>query len=105
MTDNTDNLEPSRPIDAYRAIIDQLVLETSHGVTEKSVLQRGAFLETSECAVYNPFLQSLSAEQRKMLTQMLHAERFAAIHDVLALSRGGGKRETLPLHFGAKQCQ
>ena len=58
----TEKREPSRPIDAYKAIIDQLVAETSHGVTEKIVVERGAFLETADNAVYNPLLQSLSAD-------------------------------------------
>jgi uncharacterized protein DUF6547 len=81
----TEKEVPSRPIDGYKEIIDELVRETSRGVTEKRVVERRTFLETSDAAVYNPFLGSLSANQREMLAQMLHAERVAAIHDVLAV--------------------
>jgi len=77
--------QPSRPIDAYKEIIDQLVTETSHGVTEKIVVREGGFLETSDDRIFNPFLKSLSTEQRQMLAQMLHAERTSAIGGVLAV--------------------
>ncbi len=81
----TEERQLSRPIDAYKEIIDQLVTETSHGVTGKLVLRQGGFLETSDDRVFNPLLTSLSTEHRQLLSQMLHAERVAAIHDVLAV--------------------
>jgi hypothetical protein len=52
------------PADAYKEIIDQLVNETSHGVVEKIVRERGSLLGTSDHAVYKPFVRSLSTEQR-----------------------------------------
>jgi hypothetical protein len=55
---------PSRPIDAYKEIIDPLVAETSHGVTEMLVVREGGFLETSGDRVFNPLLKALSTEQR-----------------------------------------
>ncbi len=73
------------PLAVYKEIIDQLVSETSHGVTEKIVIEKGAFLDTSDGAVYNPLLESLAADHRKMLAQMIYHERISAIHDVLAL--------------------
>jgi hypothetical protein len=73
----TGERRPSRPIDAYKEIIDQLVTETSHGVTERLVVQEGCFLDTSDRRISNPFLKSLSTEQRQMLAQMLNAERIS----------------------------
>ena len=75
----------SRSIDAYKAIIDQLVTETSHGVSEKLVAQEGIFSKAPAEKVFNAFVQPLAAEQRQVLAKMLHAERIAAIHDVLAV--------------------
>ena len=75
----------SRPIDAYKAIVDQLVRETSHGVSEKLVVQEGIFSKAPAEEVFNSFVDSLSPEQREMVAKMLHAERTAAIHDVLAV--------------------
>ena len=79
------NVELSRPVDAYKAIIDQLVTETSHGVPEKLVVQEGIFSRAPDDGVFNLFVQSLSTEQRALLARMLHAERTSSIHDVLAV--------------------
>jgi hypothetical protein len=104
----SDDRQPSRPIDAYKQIIDQLVSETSQGVREKAVVRETAFPELSDDRVFNPFIKSLSTEQRQMLAQMLHAERVAAIHDVLAvltwwvLARGVGltfRGEPMPVEL------
>ena len=81
----SDDRQPSRPIEAYKQIIDQLVTETSHGVREKAVVREIAFSDLSDDRVFNPFIKSLSTGQRQMLAQMLHAERVAAIHDALAV--------------------
>jgi len=104
----SDDRQPSRPIDAYKQIIDQLVTETSHGVREKAVVQETAFPDLSDDRVFNPFIKSLSTGQREMLAQMLHAERVAAIHDALAvltwwvLARGVGltfRGEPMPVEL------
>ena len=76
---------PTLPLDAYKALIDQLVNETSHSVTAKIVVERGTFLETSAHAVFNDLVGSLAPERRKLLSQMLEEERVGAIHDVLAV--------------------
>ena len=103
-----DDRQPSRPIDAYKQIIDQLVTETSHGVREKAVVRKNAFPDLSDDRVFNPFIKSLSTGQREMLAQMLHAERVAAIHDALAvltwwvLARGVGltfRGEPMPVEL------
>jgi len=104
----SDDRQPSRPIDAYKQIIDQLVTETSHGVREKAVVRKNAFPDLSDDRVFNPFIKSLSTGQREMLAQMLHAERVAAIHDALAvltwwvLARGVGltfRGEPMPVEL------
>lgn len=104
----SDDREPSRPIDAYKQIIDQLVSETSQGVREKTVVRETAFPELSDDRVFNPFIKSLSMGQRQILAQMLHAERVSAIHDVLAvltwwmLARGVGltfRGEPMPVEL------
>lgn len=74
-----------RPVDAYKAIVDQLVHETTRSVTQRVVTERGYFLETSDHDVYNPLVRSLTPEQRRLLGDMLLQERGDAIHDVLAV--------------------
>jgi hypothetical protein len=49
---STPMANPARPIDAYKALIDQLVNETSHSVAAKIVAERGTFLETSARAAF-----------------------------------------------------
>ena len=104
----SDDRQPSRPIDAYKQIIDQLVTETSYGVREKAVLREAAFPDLSDDRAFNPFIKSLSTGQRQMLAQMPHAERVAAIHDALAvltwwvLARGVGltfRGEPMPVEL------
>ena len=77
--------ESSRPVDAYKAIVDQLATETSNGITENLVAKEGIYSRASGDEVFNSFVQSLSTEQRKVLAKILHAERTAAIHDVLVV--------------------
>jgi hypothetical protein len=76
---------PSRPIDAYKALIDELVNETSRSLAAKTVAKKGAFRETSDYAVFNDLISSLAPQRRRLLSQMLEQERIGAIHDVLAL--------------------
>lgn len=77
--------QPSHAIDAYKEIIDQLVTETSHGVSERLVSEIGIFSKAPDQQKFNSFVQSLSIEQRTTLAEMLHRERTSAIHDVLAV--------------------
>jgi len=81
----SENRSPAHPLAAYKELIDQLASETSHGVTERIVLEKGAFLERSDDAVYNTLLKSLTIEEKGMLARLIHNERISAIHDVLAL--------------------
>jgi uncharacterized protein DUF6547 len=78
-------VDSRRPIDVYQAIIDELVNETTRSVKQKLVTERGFFLETSDHAVFNELVQSLTPEKRKLLGDMLVDERRGAIHDVLAV--------------------
>ena len=77
--------EPARPIEAYKAIIDELVSETSHSVHERSIVEEGVWLKARDAEPANAFVRSLSLDQRRMLARVVHDERTAAIHDVLAL--------------------
>src|SRR5215467_16254833 len=81
----SDKKQLSRPVDAYKALIDQLVAETSHGVSEKLVIQEGIFSRAPAEQSFNSLVRTLSSDQRETLAKMLHAERVAAIHDVLAV--------------------
>lgn len=81
----TEERRPARPIEAYKAIIDQLVTETSHGVNERLVREQGIFRGARDEPGVHSFVESLTTEQRSTLAQMLYAERTAAIHDVLAV--------------------
>jgi hypothetical protein len=49
------------------------------------LLKKASSRERPAEEVFNSFVQSLSTEHRQMLAQMLHAERSATIHDVLAV--------------------
>jgi hypothetical protein len=74
-----------RPVDAYKALVDQLVNETTHSVTQQLVTERGYFLETADNAVFNKLVRALTPEQQRLLGDMLLQERCGAIHDVLAV--------------------
>jgi hypothetical protein len=81
----TPNVEPSRPIDAYTAIIDQLVNETRTCGAGFQVTDKGIFSKAPAHRQFNEFIASLSADQRKLLADMLQQERDGAIHDLLAV--------------------
>ena len=77
--------QPTTPLEAYRAIIDELASETSVGVSESLLLQSGIYSKALGEQAANEFARSLSPEQRGLLAKMLHSERIDAIHDVLAV--------------------
>jgi len=79
------NPEPSRPVDAYKAIIDQLVNETRRGGGAFQVADKGVFSKAPAHHRFNAFVASLSPDQRKLLADMLQDERDGAIHDLLAV--------------------
>jgi hypothetical protein len=79
------NPEPSRPVDAYRAIIDQLVGETRRSGAGFQISDKGIFSKAPAHRRFNAFIASLSADDRTLLAEMLQDERDAAIHDVLAI--------------------
>ena len=76
---------PTNPTEAYQALIDELVDETSHGVSEALVKEDCIYSKAIGQGPANSLVKSLSAEQRKILAGMLHEERTGAIHDVLAV--------------------
>jgi hypothetical protein len=76
---------PVRPIDAYKAIIDELVRESRSGVSARLVLTDGQFSKAEGHEVFNAFVATLSPDQRETVAGMLRWERSSAIHAVLAL--------------------
>lgn len=78
------NRNPATPLDAYKAIIDQLVEETTNGIGERLIRQLGVYSKASANAEANEFVQSLSNDQRLLLAKMLRDERVGTIHDFLA---------------------
>ena len=82
--DMPEKRQPSRPIEAYKAIIDHFVTEASRGIPERLVVEEGIWSRSPNEEAANTFVQSLSIEQRRTLARMLHDERTGAIHDVLA---------------------
>ena len=73
------------PIDAYKVIIDQLVNDTSHGVSERLISSEGIFSKALTQERANAFVRSLDPGDRAVFAGMLAAERSGAIHDVLAV--------------------
>jgi hypothetical protein len=88
--------DPTTPIDAYKAIIDQLLNETRRLGSSEHVAKSSIFSKAPAHRVFNDFIGSLNQPQRKLLANMLQEERDGAIHDVLAaltwwvISRGVG---------------
>ena len=76
--------EPTTPIDAYKAIIDQLVDEIRSYGSAAQVAERSFFSKAPAHARFNEFIQKLAPEHRALLSEMLQEERDGAIHDVLA---------------------
>lgn len=78
---------PTTPVEAYKAIIDQLVQEESQSIGERLLRESGLYSKalTPEAAAGNELARSLTPEQRAVLGQMLRQERIGAIHDVLAV--------------------
>src|SRR5262249_12941296 len=76
--------EPIAPVDAYKAIIDQLVDEVRVFGSAARLSEGSFFSNAPEDARFNEFIQKVSPEDRALLSEMLQAERDGAIHDVLA---------------------
>jgi hypothetical protein len=76
--------EPTTPLAAYKAIIDQFVAETRLLGSSSHVAERCLFSKAPAHAEYNDFIRTLSSKQREQLARMLQEERDGAIHDVLA---------------------
>jgi hypothetical protein len=80
----TPNFEPSAAVEAYKAIIDQLVEETNRGVAERLLREEGIFSRAPGDKVANEFVKSLTNEQRSLLAEMIHGERIGAVGLVLS---------------------
>lgn len=75
--------ESDTPSSVYRQIIDQLASETRHLGAGDRVAGSGTLTAPGDPPL-NDFVASLNQAQRAQLSQMLLAERTAAIHDALA---------------------
>jgi hypothetical protein len=85
----SDAYEPSTPLEAYKAIIDDLVKQSSWSVSADLVEQigapwRGPGPGEPEAEGARELVASLGAEQRRALAWLLREERWGAFHDVLA---------------------
>jgi hypothetical protein len=76
--------DPTTPIDAYKAIIDQLLNETRRLGSSEHVAKSSIFSKAPAHREFNDFIGSLNRSQRELLSRMLREERDGAIHDVLA---------------------
>ena len=76
--------EPTTPIDAYKAIIDQFVGEVRLFGSSGHVAERSFFSKAPAHERFNEFIRRLSPEDRALLSEMLQEERDGAIGDVLA---------------------
>jgi hypothetical protein len=74
---------PSRPIDAYKQIIDDLVEDTPSPAA-RWVVEERFFTKAKGEKHMNELVRSLTTAQRAVLAEMLTQERSAGIHDVLA---------------------
>ncbi|MBA4031874.1 MAG: hypothetical protein C0478_13425 [Planctomyces sp.] len=76
--------ELTTPIDAYKAIIDQLVDEVRGFGHAGHVVEHSLFSKAPAHRRFNEFIQTLPPENRTLLSEMIQEERDGAIHDVLA---------------------
>jgi hypothetical protein len=79
------NFDPTDPIDAYKAIIDQLVEETTAGVSERLLRESGTYSKAPGDSAANEFVASLSPQQKALLANMLRRERIGAIGGALSV--------------------
>ena len=79
------NFEPKTPIEAYKAIIDQLVEETTAGVSERLLRESATYSNAPGDTIANDFVASLTPQQRGVLADMLKRERVSAIGGTLSV--------------------
>ena len=76
--------KPTTPIDAYKAIIDQLVGEVRLAGPSRHVAESSFYSKAAAHRRFNAFIRKLSPKERNLLSEMLQEARDGAIHDVLA---------------------
>lgn len=74
---------PTRPIDAYKNIVDALVEQTPSN-TAKRPIEKAQYTGAHADEPINDFVRSLTSEQRAFVAEMLNRERLAGIGAVLA---------------------
>lgn len=75
---------PTTPLEAYKAIIDKLVRETSLYGAGPRVAERGIFSNAPDHQEYNEFIRTLTPEHRALVARMLSEERESGVFAVLA---------------------
>ena len=78
------NFEPSTPVEAYKAIIDQLVEEVTPGVSERLMREEAIYSKALAETAANRFVQSLTAEQRMLWPTCFTKSEKSAIGGVLS---------------------
>ena len=76
--------KPETALETYKAIIDLFVNETRLLGGGSQIKKRGIYSKAPAHARYNEFIESLTDEQKDLLSDMLIEERSGTIHDVLA---------------------
>ena len=56
---STVAIRMASPLAAYKEVIDQLVSETSHGISEALVVEKGIFGIAQDDHIFNSFVRSL----------------------------------------------
>lgn len=74
----------TRAAAAYRSLIDAAVEQAQDANLATRIEKERIYSKAPAHRVFNAFIRSLSAEQRKLLAEMLRYERQAAIHDLFA---------------------
>ena len=76
--------KPATPREAYKAIIDEFVKDSSASVTDRLVRESGIYSKAQGYDDLNELVQSLTTLQRDVLARMLREERIGAVASALA---------------------
>ena len=80
----TKKVSKKRANEAYKALIDDFVMQARELGAASHVETDRMFSKAPAHRRFNKFIRTLSADQRRLLADMLREERKGAIHDLLA---------------------
>ncbi|MFN3166579.1 MAG: DUF6547 family protein [Phycisphaeraceae bacterium] len=75
---------PESPMAAYKALIDLCVEHAIASHTVTRIESSGIYSNALAHNEYNQFLQSLTDNQRKLISDMLIDTRSSVVHDILS---------------------